>query len=317
MTRSTLQRRTQHTRLCDKAPDLNNIFSKLFPITCQDDYYGRIKLFSKIISEKKFKLNTDESQIYLTEVCKIKTRAGKKKILDLFEELELVTKLDNAIVPTRKGEKLWKLLTAISKENPELQPQNQETTNHFSRLDIRIHTDGKEHTNVFHEWCFCNRTDKPVQEFEFSAYGDVPLEDPFRLKHSENIKEYRIMKDTFNHKRFTLILKEPIQKGQTVSFWYSYDWPGMYLTSFSEWDYSLILRIAPVKEVCIRYLLGKDHPMDKKDFHIYQDEPKENSVSIGQSKVFDPLFLEDSNEVVWKIQNWPTFRTVKLSWKFM
>lgn len=315
---SILGRRTQHIQLCDRASHLNETLSALFPSTSTNESLGRLKLFSKIISEKKFDLDSRESEEYLIQVCNITTRAGKKKILDLFEELELVRRQEHAFVPTRKGESLWSFLTLMSKENPELKNSNELTLTHFSNLDIRISTDGKNETNLFHEWCLHNQGKEPILEQEFSAYGDIPFEQAFRLKHSANISEYKIVKDTFNHKRFLLKFKEPILTGQMLRFWYSYDWPSMYQFQFKEWDYSLILQHAPVREVSIRYILNKTHEITKNEFNIYEDTPKENSTSLGEQKILDPIFIEGVNhkEIIWRLKNWPTFKAVKLSWKF-
>ena len=297
----TLEYDIKHRELCNNANYLHRVLNQIFPSTPNlkdGELGGRLRIFSKIISSDKFDYS-DQNNVDYIKSCNINSRSGRKRFIDSLEELKLIERKGELLIPTKQGETIWNMLlnyNNIIKGDIKLKS----STSYYRYYFYRIESDGKDFCSVLRNMCLVNMGED-IQSLVYGAGSDTPMYNDFKLlNHSPNISTYEVLDNNSHFKIFKIFFKEPVKKNETIDFWFEYEWPGLFLNSWPVWDYSISTDEFPTKFFCARFVLNKEHNILKNSFNLNKTDLIKESINIGEFNSFEPLVYEsyDKKEVM-------------------
>lgn len=314
----TLESDIKHRELCNNANYLHRVFNQIFPSTPnlkEEELGGRLRIFSRIISSGEFDYLDHENVDYMKS-CNIESRSGRKRFIDSLVNLKMIEKKNDILIPTKNGEIIWNtLLNYNNIIKGDFKIKN--SISYYKYYFFRIETDGKDYCRILRNLCLENK-ENDVKSIVFAAGSDTPMYNNFKLlNHSDNISTYEVLDNNSHYKIFRIFFKEVVKKNEMIDFWFEYEWPGMFLNSWSTWDYSVSTDEFPTKFFCARFILNKDHNIIKNSFSLNKTDLVKESKSIGDFNNFEPLIYEsyDKKEILWKMVNVPSKVKYKLCWE--
>ncbi|MFH1331741.1 MAG: hypothetical protein ABIH63_00460 [archaeon] len=316
---NNLQKDLVHRKVCARANYLHKVFAKLCPSTpnlSEEELGGRLKAFSKLLSLNKIDFRKNGTLEEFKQISNIKSRSGRKKFLDSLVALNLLYKDEKKGIyqVTPESEKIWKSLIYLVEDVPSYINQK-EKFSYCKYYYFKINTDGESYCDLFINQSYKNFDYQILKVFNASAGSETPLYTFKLLGHSDNIESYQITQEEPIHKSFKLFLKNPAKIGDDVNIWYRYEWPGMFLNSWKEWDYSLTIK-EPIKLLIFHIILPKEHMINEESFCLNQTDLQKDSKKIGEFINHEPIVLEnsDNKEIIWKIENVPSNVTTRIGW---
>lgn len=301
--------------------DLHKVFSTLFPITVSEDNFGKRLT---ILMKARISRTIDRSKVdRIYDLIKIKRKTNKRQYVDsIFSDLldqGLLEETDkpDLLTITNKGRALLSSLEHFIdlKEGTGVNYKITKGLSYFEYLRLEIETDGKK-THVRWNWKLVNQKKEPIEKINVGCGATVSLTNDLNFNHSKTIKRYNVTVDDTLKKRMDLIFKEPIKKGQSLEYWYEYDWDSMHKNGQGPWDFTLFLKKFPAREVIIIYKLNKEHKIKEETCQVDYNIMSDNCLSLGEY-VFLPTLIkefDDHKELKWHILNLPTFTEIKIAW---
>lgn len=219
-------------------------------------------------------------------------------------------------MPTKEGELIWETLLSF-KNLKSGKISIKKNISCYEYYILKIETDGSNYCKFIANFCLKNNDKEPIKSLVFEANSDTPLYKDLELEYSSNISKYELIEHNYNQKTFRLYFKKPVAYNEIIEFWYSYEWPEMFLNSWSVWDYSITSKYYPIKFFIGNFILNKEHNIIKDSFLLNKTELQKDSKTIGEFSNLEPVVFENSNnkEVIWKMFNVPSRVKYKFSWE--
>jgi hypothetical protein len=295
------------------------MFACLAPSTSgsRSEVGGRIRGFSLIGSLGVFDPRNEDSVESFERETGISSRPGRKNFLDELVKVGLVEKRDDAVFAlTSDGQKLRRGLLALVDTYDGKIILSSDKTPYYPFVDVHILTDGKDHTEWIWNVSMTNLEGK-LTDISWWAQSETVSMPPnlFRLKsYSSNIKDYEMELDDPMMKRFKLKFTRP-QTNQT-HYWYTYDWPRMFLVGTGTWDVKFHFMDYPIRALHVSIHLPHRFTAKNPEYTISPVQP-ERSIGLGDFITFDPSVVEAEGRGVisWTLVNVPSYVQAKLAWK--
>lgn len=310
-----LQREAIHQKIVNSSKTLSQVFSTLFPSSIGDERSTlRLKVFSKIVSMGFIDFNDKNLIKSFPEFRQLIYRTSKKRILESLEDLKLIKKeKDNIYSRTQAGEAAWQSINHFL-DNYDFKEEISDAGKYYEYVFREISVDDKGNSTTTTNFGLRNISDKWLKFIDPTAESDKgKFKGIFRIRHSENIKDYEVTVDEEYFKKIHLNFANPLKKGELVELWYEYEWHNKYPPKDKEWSYFYHPRRSLVKEFMLKFNFPKD-------FQILPESTRTSIEGANPSKdtiMFDPIIISNKRyqTLIWRIRNAHPGRRYTLHWQ--
>ena len=127
-----------------------------------------------------------------------------------------------------------------------------------------------------------------------------------------------MISDQPDHKRYELFFSEPVEPGQSIDYWYIYNWPGTYDYTWKEWNMRFLFEAYPCKNFNALLQMPPECIPKEKSFKINTSGTKDYSCFLGEQKKTDPIIVRNERitNLLWRLKNVPTMMKIQLAWEY-
>lgn len=313
---SQIRRESEHKRISNSAIFLSKIFSTLFPTSLDTKReIIRLKVFSKIISSGIIDLGDRELLSNLDEFKLITYRSSRKKILDSLVNAGLVKKEgENIYLRTDIGEAAWNsIINFLDNYKPVEEEVIEDGGKVYEYVYREITVDERGNCWTTTNLGLRNLGKDSITFLEPSATSIKSKLGIFKIKHSDNIKDYELIIDEDLLKKFRINFAQPLKIGEYIDLWYEYNWPNKYNKNDEGWQYNYDTKKSLVKELMLKFNFPKNY-----EININTIKKNADGESLPKDcTVFDPIIINNNKEqqMIWRIKNAYPKRRYTISWK--